>query len=225
MNCGLFVLNPHLQTPVKKGSGCLRAHASLLPSVKISADGNLASKLARLAGEADSIRWCNHYNKSTSQDCDTNMISHCLTLETHRTCAIFLKSKGLKDIKYGIPMHHIENTKIQSAGNIQHGFSYSSMLLREEWMKWENTWWKWKWFQQKMLERSKMGYIFEELGVQILHSHVPIPFNSAPAHLTLPHNAKWLFMSSFQAKFQKIRFAIPRIFLMAEQKQKIFFSM
>ena len=47
------------QTPVKKGSGCLRPHASsLLPagSMRISADGNLASKLARLAGEADSIR-------------------------------------------------------------------------------------------------------------------------------------------------------------------------
>ena len=56
INYGLFVLNPDLQTPVKKGSGCLRAHANLLPSVKISADGNLASKLARLAGEADSIR-------------------------------------------------------------------------------------------------------------------------------------------------------------------------
>jgi len=37
----------------------LRPHAAnLLPagSTKISADGNLASKLARLAGEADSIR-------------------------------------------------------------------------------------------------------------------------------------------------------------------------
>ena len=53
-----------LQTPVKKGgSGCLRAgHANLLPagSTKISADGNLASKLARLAGEADSIRYYNN---------------------------------------------------------------------------------------------------------------------------------------------------------------------
>ena len=54
-----------LQTPVKKGgSGCLRPHAAnLLPagSTKISADGNLASKLARLAGEADSIRYLTNF--------------------------------------------------------------------------------------------------------------------------------------------------------------------
>ena len=58
------MITPMLQTPVKKGgSGCLRAgHANLLPagSTKISADGNLASKLARLAGEADSIRYYNN---------------------------------------------------------------------------------------------------------------------------------------------------------------------
>ena len=34
-----------------------------------------------------------------------------------------------------------------------------------------------------------------------------IPFNSAPAHSTRPHNAKKLFMSSFQAKFLKIELA------------------
>ena len=36
-------------------------------------------------------------------------------------------------------------------------------------------------------------YIFEKLGVlwcQMWHSHVSIPFNSAPAHSTRPHNAK-----------------------------------
>ena len=46
-----------------------------------------------------------------------------------------------------------------------------------------------------MLERPNMYicYIFEKLGVQgcqIWHSHVSIPFNSAPAHSTRPHNAK-----------------------------------
>ena len=46
---------------------------------------------------------------------------------------------------------------------------------------------------RKMLERPNICYIFEKLsvqGCQIWHSHVSIPFNSAPAHSTRPHNAK-----------------------------------
>ena len=47
---------------------------------------------------------------------------------------------------------------------------------------------------RKMLDRpSNICYIFEKLrvqGCQIGHSHVSIPFNLAPAHLTRPHNAK-----------------------------------
>ena len=46
---------------------------------------------------------------------------------------------------------------------------------------------------RKMLERPKICYIFEKLsvqGCQIWHSHVSMPFNSAPAHSTRPHNAK-----------------------------------
>ena len=46
---------------------------------------------------------------------------------------------------------------------------------------------------RKMLERPNICYIFGKLGVQgcqIWHSHVSIPFNSAPAHSTRPHNAK-----------------------------------
>ena len=45
----------------------------------------------------------------------------------------------------------------------------------------------------KMLERPNTCYIFEKLrvqGCQIWHSHVSIPFNSAAAHSTRPHNAK-----------------------------------
>ena len=41
--------------------------------------------------------------------------------------------------------------------------------------------------------RPNICYIFEKLrvqGCQIWHSHVSIPFNSAPAHSTRPHNAK-----------------------------------
>ena len=59
-----------------------------------------------------------------------------------------------------------------------------------------------------MLERPNICYIFEKLGIrgcQIWHSHVSIPFNSAPAHSTRPHNAKKLFTSSFQVKFLKTR--------------------
>ena len=44
-----------------------------------------------------------------------------------------------------------------------------------------------------MLQRPNICYIFEKLRVQrcqIWHSHVSIPFNSAPAHSTHPHNAK-----------------------------------
>ena len=44
-----------------------------------------------------------------------------------------------------------------------------------------------------MTERPNIFYIFEKLsvqGCQIWHSHVSIPFNSAPAHSTRPHNAK-----------------------------------
>ena len=44
-----------------------------------------------------------------------------------------------------------------------------------------------------MTERPNICYIFEKLsvqGCQIRHSHVSIPFNSAPAHSTRPHNAK-----------------------------------
>ena len=44
-----------------------------------------------------------------------------------------------------------------------------------------------------MTERPNICYIFEKLsvqGCQIWHSHVSIPFNSAPAHSTRPHNAK-----------------------------------
>ena len=44
-----------------------------------------------------------------------------------------------------------------------------------------------------MTERPNICYIFEKLGVQgcqIWHSHVSMPFNSAPAHSTHPHNAK-----------------------------------
>ena len=62
---------------------------------------------------------------------------------------------------------------------------------------------------KKTLEQPNICYIFDKLrvqGCQIGHSHVSIPFNSAPAHSTRPHNAKKLFKSSFQAKFQKIRF-------------------
>ena len=47
--------------------------------------------------------------------------------------------------------------------------------------------------KRKMLERPNICYIFEKLGVQgcqIWHSHVSMPFNSAPAHSTRPHNAK-----------------------------------
>ena len=46
---------------------------------------------------------------------------------------------------------------------------------------------------RNMLERPNTSYIFEKMGVQgckIWHSHVPMPFNSAPAHSTRPHNAK-----------------------------------
>ena len=46
---------------------------------------------------------------------------------------------------------------------------------------------------RRMPERPNICYIFEKLrvqGCQIWHSHVPIPFNSAPAHSTRPHNAK-----------------------------------
>jgi hypothetical protein len=47
------------QTPVKKAPGCGGRPQVVHPaaSTRISADGNLAFKLARLAGEADSIRW------------------------------------------------------------------------------------------------------------------------------------------------------------------------
>ena len=58
-----------------------------------------------------------------------------------------------------------------------------------------------------MTERPNICYIFEKLsvqGCQIWHSHVSIPFNSAPAHSTRPHNAKKFFTSSFQVKFLKI---------------------
>ena len=44
-----------------------------------------------------------------------------------------------------------------------------------------------------MTERPNICYIFEKLsvqGCQIWHSHVSIPFNSAAAHSTRPHNAK-----------------------------------
>ena len=44
-----------------------------------------------------------------------------------------------------------------------------------------------------MTERPNICYIFEKLsvqGCQIWHSHVSMPFNSAPAHSTRPHNAK-----------------------------------
>ena len=44
-----------------------------------------------------------------------------------------------------------------------------------------------------MAERPNICYIFEKLsvqGCQIWHSHVSMPFNSAPAHSTRPHNAK-----------------------------------
>ena len=44
-----------------------------------------------------------------------------------------------------------------------------------------------------MLEGPNICYIFEKLrvqGCQIRHSHMSIPFNSAPAHSTGPHNAK-----------------------------------
>ena len=60
-----------------------------------------------------------------------------------------------------------------------------------------------------MLEIPNICYIFGKLGVQgcqIWHSHVSIPFNSASAHSTRPHNAKKLFTSSFQAIFLKIGF-------------------
>ena len=63
--------------------------------------------------------------------------------------------------------------------------------------------------KDKILKRPNICYIFEKLrvqGCQIWHSYVSIPFNSAPAHSTRPHNAKKLFTSSFQAKFLKIRF-------------------
>ena len=46
---------------------------------------------------------------------------------------------------------------------------------------------------RKMLERLNICYIFGKLGdqgCQIWHSHVSMPFNSAPAHSTCPHNAK-----------------------------------
>ena len=60
-----------------------------------------------------------------------------------------------------------------------------------------------------MTERPNICYIFEKLsvqGCQIWHSHVSMPFNSAPANSTRPHNAKKLFTSSFQVIFLKIRF-------------------
>ena len=44
-----------------------------------------------------------------------------------------------------------------------------------------------------MTERPNICYIFEKLsvqGCQIRHSHVSMPFNSAPANSTRPHNAK-----------------------------------
>ena len=53
---------------------------------------------------------------------------------------------------------------------------------------------------RKMLLRPNICYIFEKLGVQGCHkwhSHVSIPFKSAQAHSTRPHNAKKLFMLSF----------------------------
>ena len=59
-----------------------------------------------------------------------------------------------------------------------------------------------------MLERPNICYIFEKLGVQgcqIWHSHVSIPFNSAPAHSTRPHNAKKALYVII-SKFLKIGF-------------------
>ena len=56
-----------------------------------------------------------------------------------------------------------------------------------------------------MPERPNICYIFEKLrvqGCQIWHSHVSIPFNSAPAHSTRPHNAKkalYVIISFFPA--------------------------
>ena len=55
--------------------------------------------------------------------------------------------------------------------------------------------------KRKMLERP--NYIFEKLG----HSHVLIPFKSAPAHSTRPHNEKELFTSWFQGNSWKIFFS------------------
>ena len=53
-----------------------------------------------------------------------------------------------------------------------------------------------------MTERPNICYIFEKLrvqGCQIWHSHVSMPFHSAPAHSTRPHNAKKkLFSSSLE---------------------------
>ena len=67
---------------------------------------------------------------------------------------------------------------------------------------------------RKMLEKLRVQ------GCQIWHSHVSIPFNSAPAHSTRPHNAKKkLFTLSFQSKFLKIRFTkvtASRSFLMRQ---------
>ena len=62
--------------------------------------------------------------------------------------------------------------------------------------------------QKHAIKTQHMLYFWKAgvQGCQIWHSHVSIPFNSAPAHLTRLHNAKKLFMSSFQANFLKIRY-------------------
>ena len=66
-----------------------------------------------------------------------------------------------------------------------------SLLLAQVLVELQNT--CKKKLNRKMLERPNICYIFEKLrvqGCQIWHSHVSIPFNSAPADSTRPHNAK-----------------------------------
>ena len=72
---------------------------------------------------------------------------------------------------------------------------------------------------RKTLEQPNICYIFEKLrvqGCQMGHSHVSIPFNSAPAHSTRPHNAK-------KALYIIISPEIPENFNTLQTRSKIIF--
>ena len=82
------------------------------------------------------------------------------------------------------------NSPLSDAGSAQ-STSCNSLLLALVLVELQNT--CKKMLNRKMLERPNICYIFEKLGVQgcqIWHSHVSIPFNSAPARSTRLHNAE-----------------------------------